>query len=136
MAKKAKSKQMTEDELVSIIDQEVRNSLGRDDGDLARQRQNSMEAYYGMALGNEVAGRSQIVTRDVLEVVEWAMPELLDVFTSDDVIARFSPNAEQDEDEARQATDYVNHVFFNENDGFQSFTRYVQGCVNAEARRY
>ena len=119
MAKKAKSKQMTEDELVSIIDQEVRNSLGRDDGDLARQRQNSMEAYYGMALGNEVAGRSQIVTRDVLEVVEWAMPELLDVFTSDDVIARFSPNAEQDEDEARQATDYVNHVFFNENDGFQ-----------------
>jgi|FLOH01.1.fsa_nt_gi hypothetical protein len=119
MAKKAKSKQMTEDELVSIIDQEVRNSLGRDDGDLARQRQNSMEAYYGMALGNEVAGRSQIVTRDVLEVVEWAMPELLDVFTSDDVIAKFSPNAEQDEDEARQATDYVNHVFFNENDGFQ-----------------
>ena len=110
---------MTEDELVSIIDQEVRNSLGRDDGDLARQRQNSMEAYYGMALGNEVAGRSQIVTRDVLEVVEWAMPELLDVFTSDDVIAKFSPNAEQDEDEARQATDYVNHVFFNENDGFQ-----------------
>ena len=119
MAKKAKSKQMTEDELVSIIDQEVHNSLGRDDGDLARQRQNSMEAYYGMALGNEVAGRSQIVTRDVLEVVEWAMPELLDVFTSDDVIAKFSPNAEQDEDEARQATDYVNHVFFNENDGFQ-----------------
>ena len=104
---KAKSKKMQEDELVSIIDQEIRNSLGRDDGDLARQRQNSMEAYYGMALGNEVAGRSQIVTRDVLEVVEWAMPELLDVFTSDDVIAHFAPNAEQDEEEAKQATDYV-----------------------------
>ena len=116
---KAKSKQMQEDELVSIIDQEIRNSLGRDDGDLARQRQNSMEAYYGMALGNEVAGRSQIVTRDVLEVVEWAMPELLDVFTSDDVIAHFAPNAEQDEEEAKQATDYVNHVFFNQNEGFQ-----------------
>ena len=115
----AKRKKLSEGELVSLIDQEIRNSLGRDDGDLARQRQNSMEAYYGMALGNEVAGRSQIVTRDVLEVVEWAMPELLDVFTSDDIIAHFSPNSAKDEPEARQATDYVNHIFFNRNEGFQ-----------------
>lgn len=116
---KSKNKQMTEEDLVSVIDGQIQNSLGRTDSELSRQRQNSMEAYYGMRLGNEVSGRSQIVTRDVLEVIEWAMPELLDVFASDDVIAKFTANSPEDEQEAQQATDYVNDVFYEQNPGFQ-----------------
>jgi len=124
-----RSKQMSDGDLIAVIDEESRNALGRSDGELSRQRANSMEAYYGMKMGNEVSGRSQIVTRDVLEVVEWAIPELLDVFTSDDIVAKFSPNAEQDEEEARQATDYVNDVFFNQNDGFQIFHDYFKDAL-------
>lgn len=120
---KAKRNQhkMGEDELRAIIEHEERNALGRHDGELAEHRRQAMYAYYGESIGNEVAGRSRIVTRDVLEVVEWAMPELLDVFASDDIVARFSPTSKNDVEEARQATNYVNHVFFNHNDGFEIF---------------
>ena len=119
MARKKRNKEMEESELLSLLDFEISNALGRHDGELSDQRRRSMRAYYGESIGNEVAGRSRIVTRDVLEVVEWAMPELLDVFASGDEIAIFSPNSEADEEEAQQATDYINHIFFNENDGFE-----------------
>ncbi len=119
MARKKRNKEMEESELLSLLDFEISNALGRHDGELSDQRRRSMRAYYGESIGNEVAGRSRIVTRDVLEVVEWAMPELLDVFASGDEIAIFSPNSEVDEQEAQQATDYINHIFFNENDGFE-----------------
>jgi hypothetical protein len=119
MARKKRNKEMEESELLSLLDFEISNALGRHDGELSDQRRRSMRAYYGESIGNEVAGRSRIVTRDVLEVVEWAMPELLDVFASGDEIAIFSPNSAADEEEAQQATDYINHIFFNENDGFE-----------------
>jgi hypothetical protein len=112
---------MSEGELLAILDFELYNALGRHDGALSEQRRRSMRAYYGESIGNEVEGRSRIVTRDVMEVVEWAMPELLDVFTSDDIVAKFSPNSEMDEEEAKQATDYINHIFFNQNAGFEIF---------------
>lgn len=115
---KHKKAKMTDDEVIVSINEQIFTSLGKYDSELSTQRTNAMEAYYGDALGNEVSGRSQIVTRDVMEVIEWVMPEMMDVFTSDDQIAMFMPNSEQDEDEAKQATDYVNHVFFNNNDGF------------------
>jgi len=120
---------MTEDELRSILDFELYNALGRHDGELSEQRRKSMHAYYGQKIGNEVAGRSRIVTRDVLEVVEWAMPELMDVFTSDDTVAIFAPKSEKDQAEAEQATDYVNHLFFNENDGFTVFYNMMKDAL-------
>jgi hypothetical protein len=118
---KKNGEKITEDKLKAILDFEVRGALGRHDGELSEQRRKAMRAYYGESIGNEVAGRSRIVTRDVMEVVEWALPELMDVFTTEDIVARFSPNAEQDEAEAQQATDYVNHVFFNVNHGYEIF---------------
>ena len=121
MPKANRKDRMDEDELRAIIDHEERNALGRHDGELSEHRRQAMHAYYGESIGNEVAGRSRIVTRDVLEVVEWAMPELLDVFASNDIVARFTPTGKNDTEEARQATNYVNHVFFNHNDGFEIF---------------
>ena len=116
-----RGEKITEDVLKSILDFEVREALGRHDGELSEQRRKSIRAYYGQSIGNEVAGRSRIVTRDVMEVVEWAMPELMDVFASDDTVAQFVPNSEADEQEAQQATDYINHVFFNRNKGYEIF---------------
>jgi hypothetical protein len=115
------SEKMSEDGLKAILDMGLSNALGKHDGELSEQRRQSMHAYYGQSIGNEVAGRSRIVTRDVLEVIEWAMPELMDVFTSDEQVCLFTPKSEKDQAEAEQATDYVNHLFFHENNGFKVF---------------
>ena len=109
---------MTEEELKSIFEWESNNSIGRHDGDLSDQRRMAVEYYYGNSIGNEIEGRSQVVSHDVFEVVEWAMPHIMKVFTGSDRIAEFEPTGPEDEAEAEQATDYVNYLFEKRNGGF------------------
>ena len=49
----AKQEKMTEEELISLIDQHVTDALGYDDG-ISEQREKAMEYYYGLPLGSEV----------------------------------------------------------------------------------
>src|SRR5580765_3740626 len=63
--------ELEEDEVKSIIQRELENALGNNDGDLARQRQEALRYYDGEKFGNEVDGRSEVVMRSVLEAVEW-----------------------------------------------------------------
>ena len=109
---------MTEEELKACFDWEADNSIGRHDGDLSDQRRTAVDFYYGDSIGNEVEGRSQVVSHDVFEVVEWAMPHVMKVFTGSERIAEFEATGPEDEAEAEQATDYVNHLFEKRNDGF------------------
>jgi len=121
MARKNRSKEdkITEDELKSLLDWEVDNAMGRHDGELGDQRRRALEFYYGDYIGNEVEGRSQVVSHDVFEVVEWAMPHIMKVFTADDELCEFEANGPEDENEAEQATDYVNYIFSKRCDGYR-----------------
>ena len=105
MRAKNKKAKLTEDELKSMFDWETDNAIGRHDSELSEQRRMAVEYYYGNSLGNEVEGRSQVVSHDVFEVVEWAMPHIMKVFTGSDRIAEFEATGPEDEEEAEQATD-------------------------------
>ena len=118
MNAKNKKAKLTEDELKSMFDWETDNAIGRHDSELSEQRRMAVEYYYGNSLGNEVEGRSQVVSHDVFEVVEWAMPHIMKVFTGSDRIAEFEATGPEDEEEAEQATDYVNYIFEKRNNGF------------------
>ena len=71
MAKKRRK--IDEEQLKTIIDHEIKNALGFG-GDLFDQRKKAIEYYYGDSFGNEVEGRSQVVSTDVSDVIEWMMP--------------------------------------------------------------
>ncbi|MFN9898495.1 MAG: hypothetical protein ACK55Z_06820, partial [bacterium] len=45
------------------------------------------------------------------------MPQLIRVFTTTEDIVSFEPQTPDDEQSAKQATDYCNWVFYRENDG-------------------
>jgi hypothetical protein len=110
-------RQMTELELRAAIDAEVKASLGNESDDLSNQREKALELYLGKPLGNEVAGRSQIVSYDAMETVEWALPAMLRIFAQKDVVA-FLPLSEDDEAQALQEALYLNQVFMQDNPGF------------------
>lgn len=77
-------------------------------------------AYYLMEpLGNEIEGRSQVITSDVLDTIEWVMPSLMRVFMSGDEVVDIQPREESDTFDAQMAKEWVNFVLMNENDGFQ-----------------
>ena len=117
MAKKKKKQQMTDESLISIIDREV--GSGGLNGELEDQRRKALDYYNGEPFGNELEGRSSVVSTDVMDVVEWSMPILMRIFGSGDEIGRFEPQNPDDVEAAEQATDYCNYVFFRQNDGFK-----------------
>jgi hypothetical protein len=125
----AKSKKMTERELAAHLEGEITSSLGYLDGKLTTQRSDALDRYYGKKYGNEQEGRSQIVTRDVADVIEWIMPSLMKIFTSGDKVVRFEPVGPEDVEMANQSTDYVNHVIMRQNPGFSIIYQWFKDAL-------
>jgi len=111
-----KSKQ----EILSIVSKEIHNASGYIGGELVARRKKSLEYYLGMPLGNEQEGKSQVISNDVMDTVESLMPSLMKIFTSGDNVFSCEGVGPEDEEMARQCSDYINHIFLKENNGFTS----------------
>ncbi len=114
----AEAERMAEEDLKSIIQQNIHSSIGYLDGDLSNDRRDSLERYEGQPYGNEIEGRSSVVTREVMDTIEWILPSLLRIFFSSENIGEFQPEGEEDIGGAEQATDYVNFIAQRDNPGF------------------
>jgi len=114
----AKDKPLTELEVGSIVSSEIKASLGYIGSDITEQRQKSLEYYFGEPFGNEQEGRSQVVSTDVSDVIESILPTLLRTFAASDEIVKCEPVTAEDEEVAKQASDYLNYVFNKDNNGF------------------
>ena len=104
--------------LRNLIDTEIDNAIGYLETETTEDRRKALDYYLRRPYGNEVEGRSQIVTGEVAEVIDGALPQLVRVFTASDDIVRFEPKGPGDEAGAKQATEYVNWVFYRDNEGF------------------
>ena len=105
-------------EILSVVSREIHNASGYIGGELVSARKKSLEYYLGEPLGNEQEGRSQVVSNDVLDTVESLMPSLMRIFTSGDNVFNCEGMGPEDEEMARQCSDYLNYIFYKENDGF------------------
>ena len=108
----------TDSELLQVISQEVQNSLGYYTSDLSEQRRQSLKYYLGEPYGNEMEGRSSVVTQELLETVESVLPSLMRMFTQSDRMVRFEPTQPEDSKYAESISNYCNHIFYKDNDGF------------------
>ena len=109
---------MDDGKLKAILENEIDNAIGYLDSETTQARTQALEYYLRQPYGNEVEGRSQIVTGEVAEAIDGALPQLVRVFTQSDDIVRFEPKHPGDEEGAKQATDYCNWVFYSQNPGF------------------
>ena len=116
---------MDDRELIAAIDSEVNLALGVDTDRLSQQRSDAMEYYLGEPYGNEQRDRSQVVTREVMDTIEWVKPELMKLFASGGETVRFEPQGPQDVELAQQATDYINYLFHRKNPGFRILYEWI-----------
>ena len=105
--------------LVNLVESHIDDSLGFITTETSLERQRALEYYLREPYGNEVEGRSQIVTGEVAEVVDGALPQIMKVFTSSSKAVEFEPVNEGDGALAEQITEYVNHIFYKDNNGFE-----------------
>lgn len=84
------------------------------------KRKTALE-YYDGTLSDVPAkkGRSSVVSTDVANTIGWMLPGIMRVFTASDNMAEYEPKTPQDEEFAKQATDYINHVFWKNNGGYK-----------------
>lgn len=120
---RAKPPPITDDALIAITDQHIRAAMGYMGGKLSEARRRNVSFYLAKAEGElappQIEGRSQVVSTDVADTVEWMLPSLLKIFTAGDQVVEFVPRQQEDEEAAKQATDYANYVFYRQNPGFQ-----------------
>jgi len=98
---------------------------------LAEERADAMDYYLGNMKKDMPAqeGRSRAVSTDVADTVEGLMPHLMDIFAGSDEVVRFEPVGPEDEAAAAQETDYVNHVFMQQNPGFMILYSFVKDAL-------
>jgi len=106
-------------EMLNIVESHIDDSLGFIETETSQERQTALEYYMREPYGNEVEGRSQIVTGEVAEVVDGALPQIMKVFTQSNNAVVFEAVNEGDSELAEQATMMANHVFYKDNNGFE-----------------
>jgi len=89
-------------------------------------------AYYQGDMSQDMPaqdGRSKAVSTDVSDAIEGLMPNLMDIFAGSDEVVRFEPVGPEDEEAAQQETDYVNHVFMQQNPGFMVLYSFIKDAL-------
>lgn len=107
----------------------IEDSVDYEQSYLQGNREEAQGYYYGKLPAlpgsddttdeDERPNKSRFVSTDVRDTILTILPSLIRIFTSShERIAEFTPTIEANQDMADQAYDYVNHVFYEENEGF------------------
>jgi len=89
----------------------------RDDS-LNEERKVALDFYNGKPFGDEVEGRSQLVTRDVAEVVDYMTVAVVRTVVSDKVV-EFEARRQEDREAAKDATELVAWQFMRQQSGYR-----------------
>jgi hypothetical protein len=109
---------MTDAALLSMLKLQEDDAAEYATGPLRASRDSSIKAYFQRPYGNEDEGWSDYVSAVVSETVEWMAQDLLDLFASNPKAVTFEPTRADQEKKAKDATAGVNHVFYQQNNGF------------------
>ena len=108
------------EELKALLSNEIRSAVTYDDTELSGKRARAMEYFRGvMSDTPSMPGRSSVVSKDVADTIGWMLPGIIRVFTASDQMAIYEPMRPNDEEFAKQATDYCNFVFMKDNPGYR-----------------
>jgi hypothetical protein len=114
--------QYSDDELLKLVGEERKRSIGFGEGDngaLVAAREVAL-AYVKGEMNDvpSLPNRSRAVDSTVADAIETVLPDVMEVFVGGEDVATFVPQGADDEDRAQEETDFVNHIIFTENEGF------------------
>lgn len=105
--------------LLRMLKSEEEQALSYAQSEINEQQIDALQRFYGEKYGDEEEGRSQVCTREVLEVIEWTRPDLMRVFASGGNVVYLEETSQEDARYAQDAADYLQWIFFSDNPGFQ-----------------
>lgn len=104
-------------QLVQSLKSLLLGCIGWDNDELAENRKDAFNYYFQRARGDEVVGRSNVVTGDLSSMVEGNLAQMADALTGKRV-AEFCAYSAEDEEQAQLESDCVTDMVFNQENGF------------------
>jgi len=123
------AEKLTDDQVAAICRAEVDGASGNAAGEISHERAEALDYYYGEPYGDETEGRSSVVTREVMETVEWILPSLARIFTDADNMIMFDPVNETDIEQAKLETEACNYVYWKQNRGFYNTYTFLKDAL-------
>ena len=99
-----------------------------DGDDNSAFRKKSLDYYYMRARGDEIPGRSQVISGDLSAMTEAVLSQMLDAFTTDNAI-EFEPSSQDDEQQAKLESDVVSYLVMEANNGFITFEEAIKDAL-------
>ena len=105
---------MNDTDLLRRLRDEEADAASYYTSELAKDQAELHQRYYARPFGNERPDRSQIVTPDVMDAINWTLPSLLRPFVSSEEFLTVETKSGGD---TSVVGDYISHVFFKDNPG-------------------
>ncbi len=123
---------MTRSELRTMLSAQKTSAMAATQSSKLSSERDDALMYYMGDMSKDLPsseGRSQAVSTDVADTIEGLMPQLMEVFAGSEDVVEFNPVGPEDVEAARQETDYINHVFMNQNPGFLVLYSFIKDAL-------
>lgn len=132
VGQKNKGKKLSDSELKAMLDAQKMSALASVwSSKLSGERDDAL-MYYMNDMSKDMPsmdGRSAAVSSDVADTIEGLMPSMMEIFAGSEEVVKFAPVGPEDVAAAEQETDYINHVFMNENPGFVVLYSFIKDAL-------
>jgi len=126
-------KELDDDKIVSIVDSNLRMSIGYADSELSRERARVMDYYSAKLPKPAHDGNSKYVSQDVYDAVESMKAALLETFSTGNRTLRFAPQGPEDVMMAEVCTEYTDYVLHRQNNLFEVMQTVIHDGLIARA---
>jgi len=121
---------LDEDKILSIVGAELTQATnGTFNSELDGNREQSLDYYLGNLPGAAEEGRSQAVSTDVADAIEWILPQIIKAMVGKGPIITFDAISAQDEEQAALESSFVHSVFMSDNPGFLNLYEFVKDAL-------
>jgi hypothetical protein len=130
--------QMTDDQLRALTDAEMQDASAESGygGLLAAARAKAEYYFQGVAKGDlappEIEGRSSVVDTTVANTVLGMHGPLMKIFCGTDHVVEFAETHPDDEQKAKQATEYLNYLLRKKNPGYMIIYTWIMDALKSK----
>ena len=118
MAKIEDYKELSDSEIVTLVENNIKMSVGYYDSDLSRERQRVTQYLNGSLPKAQHDGNSKYVSQTVFDTVSSMSAALLETFSAGNKICKFTPQGPEDVQMSEVCSAYTDFVLHRQNDFF------------------
>lgn len=132
----AKTPRLTQDELITMVDNEASQAYGYGDGELEQARARNEIYFFARPVGDlsppEVDGRSRVVDTTVRDTILGMKAPLIKTFCGTENVFQFEETKPDDAEQAPLVSDYVNYILRKKNPGYQIIDTWIDDALKVK----